>query len=245
MNVSVRRHLPSTLRANGLLPAALLAMLALAACGGGGDSGASADQPFQVGTTTFDPDLPPEPTLPHRRPGVRHARGHQQPGLAPRRRAAAGGRPLHAGRRRRGGSGEGQPGPGAHPGRARRLRLRGRTAVGAAIASADAAATAAQKAAALPNVNIAGASGEELAKPQYRAASSRCAWWSTRSGPGNGFITGPLTLPSGVTLWIDKGVTLYATRDVMAYSPQAGRPVLRQHRRQRHARPAARATACR
>ena len=31
-------------------------------------------------------------------------------------------------------------------------------------------------------------------------------------------------LPSGVTLWIDKGVTLYASRDVMAYSPLAAGP---------------------
>ena len=28
----------------------------------------------------------------------------------------------------------------------------------------------------------------------------------------NAFLTGPLTLPSGVTLWVDRGVTLYASR---------------------------------
>ena len=31
-------------------------------------------------------------------------------------------------------------------------------------------------------------------------------------------------MPSGVTLWIDQGVTVYATRDVMAYSPLAAGP---------------------
>ena len=38
------------------------------------------------------------------------------------------------------------------------------------------------------------------------------------------FLSGPLTLPSGVTLWIDKGVTLVATRDVIAYSPNKAGP---------------------
>jgi polygalacturonase len=33
-----------------------------------------------------------------------------------------------------------------------------------------------------------------------------------------------LTLPSGVTLWIDKGVTLYASRDAKAYSPNPAGP---------------------
>jgi polygalacturonase len=34
------------------------------------------------------------------------------------------------------------------------------------------------------------------------------------AGGGNdGFITGPLTIKSGVTLWIDTGATLYGTRD--------------------------------
>jgi polygalacturonase len=35
----------------------------------------------------------------------------------------------------------------------------------------------------------------------------------TTSGADNAFITGPLTLPAGVTLWVDAGTTLYATRD--------------------------------
>ncbi len=79
-------------------------------------------------------------------------------------------------------------------------------------------------AATLPNINIAGASGEELAKPQYRASKFAVRLAVSSSGPGNAFISGPLTLPSGVTLWIDTNVTLFATRDVMAYSPKTGGP---------------------
>lgn len=96
--------------------------------------------------------------------------------------------------------------------------------VGPTIIAADAAATAAQKAAAVPNVNISGASGEELAKPMYRASRYAVRLKVSSTGPGNAFISGPLTMPSGVTLWIDQGVTLYATRDVMAYSPSAAGP---------------------
>jgi polygalacturonase len=33
------------------------------------------------------------------------------------------------------------------------------------------------------------------------------------SGANNAFVTGPLTIPSGITLWVDAGTTLYATRD--------------------------------
>ena len=96
--------------------------------------------------------------------------------------------------------------------------------VGAAIAAADAAATAQQKALADPTKNIAGASGEDLGKPQYRASRFAVRLVVNGSGPGNAFISGPLTLPSGVTLWIDKGVTLFASRDVMAYSPKPAGP---------------------
>lgn len=95
--------------------------------------------------------------------------------------------------------------------------------VGAAIADADSTARAAQQAAAVRGKNIAGASGEELAKPQYRGAKFAVRLVVSSNGPGNAFISGPLKLPSGVTLWIDKGVTLFGTRDVMAYAPaQAG-----------------------
>jgi polygalacturonase len=39
----------------------------------------------------------------------------------------------------------------------------------------------------------------------------------TTSGANNAFITGPLTLPAGVTLWVDAGTTLYATRDAAVW----------------------------
>jgi len=66
--------------------------------------------------------------------------------------------------------------------------------------------------------NLTGVSGEELAKPQYRASKFAVRLARSPTGPGDSFISGPLTLPSGVTLWIDEGVTLFATRDVMAYN---------------------------
>jgi polygalacturonase len=96
--------------------------------------------------------------------------------------------------------------------------------VGAAIAKADTDATNAQMAAAMPDVNVAGASGEELAKPQYRASKFAVRLTVNSNGPGNSFISGPLILPSGVTLWIDAGVTLFATRDAVAFSPKVGGP---------------------
>jgi polygalacturonase len=37
------------------------------------------------------------------------------------------------------------------------------------------------------------------------------------SGSNNAFVTGPLTLPAGVTLWVDGGITLYGTRDPTVY----------------------------
>src|SRR4029077_5235063 len=94
----------------------------------------------------------------------------------------------------------------------------------ALIAQADGDATAAQMALADPNANIAGVSGEELAKPQYRGSKFAVRLVVNSTGAGNAFISGPLTLPSGVTLWIDKGVTLFASRDVMAYSPNKAGP---------------------
>ena len=39
----------------------------------------------------------------------------------------------------------------------------------------------------------------------------------TTSGTSDGFITGPLNLPSGVSLWVDSGVTLFGTRDPSVY----------------------------
>jgi polygalacturonase len=41
------------------------------------------------------------------------------------------------------------------------------------------------------------------------------------SGSSNGFITGPIHLPTGVSLWVDAGVTLYGTRDPAVYNQAA------------------------
>jgi polygalacturonase len=42
------------------------------------------------------------------------------------------------------------------------------------------------------------------------------------SGANNALVTGPLTLPSGVSLWVDAGVTLYASRTPSAYGSTCG-----------------------
>lgn len=42
------------------------------------------------------------------------------------------------------------------------------------------------------------------------------------SGANNAFVTGPLTLPNGVFLWVDTGVTLYGTRNATLYGSSCG-----------------------
>jgi polygalacturonase len=44
----------------------------------------------------------------------------------------------------------------------------------------------------------------------------------TVSGANNAFVTGPLTVPTGVTLWVDSGVTLYGTRNPSVYGSAKG-----------------------
>ena len=204
---------------------------ALAACGGGGGGG-SADSAvtytdgavYQVGTTSYDKDLPAEPTLPKdtevcatleaSNSLVRRPDGSLPPEADPSKA----------------GVGIAQDPAVINPDQARiqaALDACGagvEAEVGAKIAAADAAATATQTAANNPNVNIAGVSGEELAKPQYKASKYAVRLVVSSTGPGNGFISGPLTLPSGVTLWIDKGATLYASRDAKAYAPTLAGP---------------------
>lgn len=208
--------------------AALLAsgvsMLILVACGGGGASNSTSVNyesaaPFQVGTTSFDPDLPAEPSLPTEAQVCAtleaSAKLVKRPdgALPPEADPSVAGVAVAA-----------DPAK-VNPDQARiqaALDACGKAVdaeVGATIATADATATAAQTAAAVANVNIAGVSGEELAKPKYRASKFAVRLVVNSSGTGDAFISGPLTLPSGVTLWIDKGVTLFATRDVMAFSP--------------------------
>jgi polygalacturonase len=206
-----------------VLPMLVIAA-SLAACGGGGGGGAdaakvsySAGAVYQVGTTTFDPDLPAEPKLPtdaqvcatlEASPKlVRRPDGSLPPEADPSKAgvAVAVDRAV------------------VNPDQDRiqaALNACGAAVeaeVGARIAAADASATASQKAANVANVNIAGVSGEELAKPDYKASKFAVRLVVNASGVGDSFISGPLTLPSGVTLWIDKGVTLYGTRDAVAY----------------------------
>lgn len=61
---------------------------------------------------------------------------------------------------------------------------------------------------------LASASNPDTSRIQ--AALTACASGSAvklvTSGSYNAFLTGPLTLPSGVTLWVDSGVTLYGSR---------------------------------
>ena len=41
-------------------------------------------------------------------------------------------------------------------------------------------------------------------------------------GSNNAFVSGPLSLPSGVTLWVDTGATLYASRNPSVYGSGCG-----------------------
>ncbi len=209
---------------------ATLALLGLTLFVAGGcdgmPSGASTSSsvPFMVGTVSFDPDLPAEPSLPTDEQvcGTLEASNlyvKRPDGALPP---------------------EADPSPSGvgvaadplvvNPDQTRiqaALDACGAAVdaeVGALIAQADGDATAAQTAAAVPNANIAGVSGEELAKPQYRGSKFAVRLVVNSAGPGNGFISGPLTLPSGVTLWIDRGATLFATRDATAFSPNPAGP---------------------
>ncbi len=218
--------LPTRKALAAVAPCAAL-VLALAACGGGADNAPNVSysgQPFQVGTTTSDSNLPAEPTLPTADQvcatleATDNLVSRPDGALPPEADPSVAGSQVAAVAAK------------VNPDQARiqaALDACGASVdaeVGATIASADAAATASEKAASAPNVNISGVSGEELTKPQYHATKFAVKLALSSTGPGDAFITGPLTLPSGVVLWIDKGVTMYATRDVMAYSPNAAGP---------------------
>ena len=219
------RTISSTIKRIRALLSCVTISVVLVACGGGGSSnGPTATLPPPVGTTISDENLPAAPTLPTDTQVCSTLQASNNLVTRP-----DGALPPE--------SDPSVPGVGvaANPATANPDQVRIQAAldacgaavyaeVGAAIASADAAATAAQVAAAVPNKNISGASGEELAKAQYIASKFAVRLVVNSSGPGNAFISGPLTLPSGVTLWIDKGVTLFASRDVIAYSPNKAGP---------------------
>lgn len=92
--------------------------------------------------------------------------------------------------------------------------------VGAQIAQADQQAANGQ-AANQALTNIGGATSETLSNPIYKAKKFAVRLVANSAGPGNAFLSGPLVLPSGVTLWIDTGVTLFASRDVAVYDKVA------------------------
>jgi polygalacturonase len=66
-------------------------------------------------------------------------------------------------------------------------------------------------------------SESNLDTAQIQSALSACpanqSVLLSTNGANNAFISGPLTLPSGVTLWVDAGVTLYASRNPSLYGP--------------------------
>src|SRR4051812_42692168 len=205
---------------------AIALLSALSACDDHADTSVSyqSREPYVVGVTTFDPDLPAEPRFPTEDEVC--ATLEASDNLVSRPDGAL---PPEADPSPSGVGVAADPAV-VNPDQARiqaALDACGASVdaeVGAAIAKADTDATNAQMAAAIPNVNVAGASGEELAKSQYRATKFAVRLTVNSNGPGNSFISGPLILPSGVTLWIDAGVTLFATRDAVAFSPKAGGP---------------------
>ena len=205
-----------------------LSGVVLAGCGGGGSNvntnNYSSGSVFQVGTTSFDANLPAEPQLPTDTQVCSTLEAS-----ANLVRRPDGSLPPEADPSKSGVSVAVDPAI-INPDQARiqaALDACGAGVdkeVGATIASADTTAVSQQTAAAVAGVNIAGATGEELAKPQYKASKFAVRLVVNSKGVGDSFISGPLVLPSGVTLWIDKGVTLYATRDVKAYAPNLAGP---------------------
>ncbi|SAK52407.1 glycoside hydrolase family protein [Caballeronia hypogeia] len=126
---------------------------------------------FSVGTTTFDPDLPPEPALPA---------ASQVCATLPASFAAQ--------------------------------------ANGLLPDSADATATAPDSAriqAALDACKNASSIG---------LATNKAVRLVPGPNGANAFIAGALNLSSGVTLWIDRGVTLFASRDPRQYDKVKGTP---------------------
>jgi len=72
------------------------------------------------------------------------------------------------------------------------------------------------------NVASGGVPGESnLDTSAIQSALNACASGRalklTAAGSNNAFVTGPLTIPTGVTLWVDAGTTLYGTRSKSVY----------------------------
>jgi len=205
--------------------AVLVAALALTACGNGADA---PRVPYRVGTVSYDADLPAQPQLPTPDQVCATLEANDLYVKRPDGALPPEADPSPAG-----------AGVAADPAKVNPDQARLQAAldacgaavdaeVGTTIAAADIIATLQQQAQAAANpgsfVPISGVSGEELTKPGYRASKFAVRLVKSSTGPGDSFISGPLTLPSGVTLWIDEGVTLFATRDVMAYTTLGASP---------------------
>lgn len=229
------RTLSRTMKQLMLVLACTTSTVALVACGGGGTDNAgtvtyTSSTPFKVGTTTFDSNLQAEPTLPTDDQVCATLKASDTLKKRPDGALAYEADPSVSG------AGVAASAATTNPDQARiqaALNACGIAVdaeVGQAIADADAAAAAQQQADAAAAAaaaatagttyyapNTAGASGEELAKAKYRASKFAVRLVMGDNG-GDSFISGPLNLPSGVTLVIDKGVTLFASRDVMLYN---------------------------
>lgn len=149
--------------------------LTLNACGDGADASPASVQKseapsgFPVGTTTYDPALPPEPALP----------------LAPQICATL---------------------PAALTAQAN----------GLLPDSADATDTA-------PDTTRIQTALDACKNPSSTGlATNKAVRLVTGPNGANAFIAGALNLPGGVTLWIDTGVTLFASRDPRQYDKVKG-----------------------
>ena len=255
----------SAARSIVLMAAALCISILLVACGGGNanpvaDSAKSssagngldanspaadnsAARPYQVGTESSDPQLPPEPSLPAdmqicstlqaSNNLVTRPDGALPPEMDP---SIAGAQVAQTATWPADPSvGYSAPVLKVNPDQNRiqaaldACGAQVNSSVGSAIAAADDSATAVQAANAgvkkgTASYLVSGASAQTLRQAQFKAPQFAVRLVVNSSGAGNAFITGPLTLPSGVTLWIDKGVTLFGSRDAVAYSPSAAGP---------------------
>jgi len=223
-NTAMNALAPSAIRHGSIgktIAACLAGLLLLASCDENTSSTVSysAGAPYMVGTQTHDNNLPREPTLPTADQICEGGDLEANDAYVKRPDGAL--------------SPEADPSPSGagkaadknvvNPDQARiqaALDACGAAVnaeVGTQIAQAEADAQAAQRATPDPNKNLVGASGEVLAKLRASKFAVRLRVNTSGKGKGNAFISGPLVLPSGVTLWIDQDVTLFATRDAMAF----------------------------
>ena len=77
-----------------------------------------------------------------------------------------------------------------------------------------------------PNGTIRAADEDKLDSVRLQAALNRCdrghAVELAADGAHNAFLSGPISIPGGVTLLVDRGVTLYGSRDPVVYQRAPG-----------------------